>query len=277
MKTILVPFNQDGLPKAVLETACTLAKQYHCYVEGVPFDFVPSEYVAVDLFGGGWVPPSETQMTEATRASRDMFESWMSAAGLARDDGGLNPLSFGWREPSSQQLSVSSYSRIFDITVFGRPAPPALPSLRIMLEATLFEGGRTILVAPPSPKAQIGKRIVIAWNCSTETARTVALAMPILQDAEQVTVLTITGGTVPGPTGKELCSHLKANGVPCDELTVPPMARTIGEAILDEANRLEADLLIKGAYTQSRFRQMIFGGATSHILTATELPVFMAH
>jgi nucleotide-binding universal stress UspA family protein len=38
-----------------------------------------------------------------------------------------------------------------------------------------------------------------------------------------------------------------------------------------------ADLLIKGAYTQSRLRQMIFGGATSHVLAHARLPVFMAH
>jgi nucleotide-binding universal stress UspA family protein len=50
-----------------------------------------------------------------------------------------------------------------------------------------------------------------------------------------------------------------------------------GEAILAEAAAIGADLLVKGAYTQSRLRQMIFGGATSHILSAAELPVFFAH
>ena len=50
-----------------------------------------------------------------------------------------------------------------------------------------------------------------------------------------------------------------------------------GEVILAEARAQGADLLIKGAYTQSRFRQMIFGGATQHVLAAAELPVFLAH
>ncbi|MDH3719661.1 MAG: universal stress protein, partial [Planctomycetota bacterium] len=50
-----------------------------------------------------------------------------------------------------------------------------------------------------------------------------------------------------------------------------------GAAILQEATRLECDLLIKSAYTQSRLRQMIFGGATSHILAHAEIPVFMAN
>ena len=59
--------------------------------------------------------------------------------------------------------------------------------------------------------------------------------------------------------------------------TVAGRGNRPGEAILAEAAAVGADLLIKGAYTQSRLRQMIFGGATSHILSAAELPVFFAH
>ena len=59
--------------------------------------------------------------------------------------------------------------------------------------------------------------------------------------------------------------------------TVTGRGLRAGELILAEAAALGADLLIKGAYTQSRLRQMIFGGATSHILSAAELPVFFAH
>ncbi len=67
------------------------------------------------------------------------------------------------------------------------------------------------------------------------------------------------------------------DGIEAREFTVLSGGRKPGAAILEEAERLGADLLIKGAYTQSRLRQMIFGGATSHILVNTELPVFMAH
>ena len=47
--------------------------------------------------------------------------------------------------------------------------------------------------------------------------------------------------------------------------------------ILAAAKAEGCDLLVKGAFTQSRLRQMIFGGATSNILAKTTLPVFMAH
>ena len=56
-----------------------------------------------------------------------------------------------------------------------------------------------------------------------------------------------------------------------------PGRRSNGEAILAEADTHHVDLIIKGAYTQSRVRQMFFGGMTSHILAAAEVPVFMTH
>ena len=94
---------------------------------------------------------------------------------------------------------------------------------------------------------------MIAWNCSTEQASTTALAMPLLQKASRVTVLTVEGGTVPGPTGEQLAQYLERNGVRSEPITVAPEGRsTTGETILANAASLGCDLLIKGAYTQSR-------------------------
>ncbi len=146
------------------------------------------------------------------------------------------------------------------------------------IEAGLFEAGRPILIAPPLPPQRIGENILIAWNCSTEQAKATALAMPLLQRASRVVVLTVEGGTVPGPTGEQLASYLQRNGVPSEPITVTPQdGQSTGEAILAHAASLNCDLLIKGAYTQSRLRQMIFGGATRHILANATLPVLMAH
>ena len=149
-----------------------------------------------------------------------------------------------------------------------------------LLEAVLFESGRPILMAPPrgvAPGASIGDTVVIAWNCSTETARAVAMAMPILVQARRIRVLTGEGATVPGPSGEDLVRRLRLDGVEADAVTITPAGVTQGEATLEHAKAFGADLMIKGAYTQSRLRQMIFGGATSHILANADLPVLMAH
>jgi nucleotide-binding universal stress UspA family protein len=102
--------------------------------------------------------------------------------------------------------------------------------------------------------------------------------MPILKRASRVVVLTVEGGAaVPGPTGEQLCRYLQLNEVPAKLLPVGLDGRLTGEVILAHANALGCDLLIKGAYTQSRSRQMIFGGTTRYILSNAQLPVLMAH
>ena len=119
--------------------------------------------------------------------------------------------------------------------------------------------------------------MLIAWNGSTETARAIGFAMPILKRARQVSVLSVEGAGVPGPTSEEVVDYLRRNGVAADALAVSRGTWSVGEAILAKAAELGCDLLIKGAFTQSRLRQMMFGGATRHIIGEAELPVFMAH
>jgi nucleotide-binding universal stress UspA family protein len=173
---------------------------------------------------------------------------------------------------------VGSHGRLFDVIVLGRPGHNPKGSRVATLEAALFKSGRPVLVAPPSPRPQMGTNALIAWNCSTEQARTIAFAMPILRRASRVVVLTVEGGAaVPGPTGLQLCHYLQLSGVPAKPLSVGLHGRLTGEAVLEHAKALSCDLLIKGAYTQSRLRQFIFGGTTQYILSNATLPVFMAH
>ena len=102
--------------------------------------------------------------------------------------------------------------------------------------------------------------------------------MPLLQKADRVTVLTVIGGTgVPGPSAEQLIRYLQRNGIVAEPLRVELDGRSTGKAILATAKSLGCDLLIKGAYTQSRLRQMIFGGATQHVLANAALPVLLAH
>jgi nucleotide-binding universal stress UspA family protein len=145
------------------------------------------------------------------------------------------------------------------------------------LEAALFESGRPVLLVPKEAPKSIGRNVLIAWNGSTEQAHTNAFAIPILLRAEQVTVLAIEGHTSDGPSGEQAAQHLRRNGVNATALTLKEGARSPGETILDQAASLGCDLLVKSAYTQSRLRQLIFGGMTRHILAHATLPVFMAH
>ncbi len=145
------------------------------------------------------------------------------------------------------------------------------------LEAALFDSGRPVLIVPTAPPKTLGRNILVAWNRSLEQANTNDYAMPLLRLADQVTVVEVEGGTTPGPSWEEATRHLQRNSVKATGLVIKPGSRSTGEAILDYAAKNNCDLLVKGAYTQSRLRQMMFGGATRHILAHATLPVLMAH
>ncbi len=278
MKTILVPTEKSDLMSATLETALLFAKRFDSYIEGFALRAASSDFVAADLIVADAWAVAETRDAELAKEARASFESFMQSRNVPpfRQDGG--GLAYGWTEAdSTRDAFVGSHGRVFDLIVFGRPGSYPAGSSMAAVEAALFESGRPILIAPPTPPTQLGENIVIAWNRSTETARVTAFAMPLLHRARKVTVLTVSGGLVPGPEGPELARHLQLNGIPAEAITIDSGNRGAGETILQKAAELGCDLLIKGAYTQSRLRQMIFGGATSHILAKTRLPVFMAH
>jgi nucleotide-binding universal stress UspA family protein len=215
-------------------------------------------------------------MAERARAR---FEACVSAHGLANapPGSGEGP-SASWRSiEGAEQQVVGSHGRLFDLIVMARDFGHGWLNWRVMFESALFESGRPLLLVPPAGNDRFGENALIAWNCSTETARTVALAMPLLARARSVTVMSIDGWGVPGPRGSDLAVYLTRSGIPASARMVPRTQRQPGEVILEECARSGADLLVKGAYTQSRLRQLMFGGATRHVLAHAQIPVVMAH
>lgn len=279
MKTILVPMEHHEGMRSVLETALLLARRCDSYIEGFPLRFGISEFVAVDPAGSIPLESYRQESLEEAAHSRRLFETFMQEHNVPRSSGPASGLSFGWLDDAPEgEAFVGSYGRVFDVTVLSRPDANTIGLHNRAIESGLFESGRPILLTPPSPPRQIATNIMIHWNCSTEQARATAFAMPLIRKAERVTVLTVIGGSaVPGPPAEQLLVNLQRNGIDAKPMTIGLEGRNTGEAILAAAQAQGCDLLVKGAYTQSRLRQMIFGGATSHILANATLPVLMAH
>ena len=279
MKTILIPTERRESMSSALQTALLLARRFDSYIEGFALQPGISQFLAVDMGGSIATESFRQESIEEAKKTKAMFEAFMQEHGVPRSSQAASGLSFSWLDdaPEGEDI-VGSYGRVFDLIVLSRPDATSLGLHRRALESGLFESGRPILLSPASPPKQIATNVLIAWNGSTEQTRAIAFAMPLLQQAERVKVLTIPGGAgVPGPSGEQLTRSLQRNGIPATPLTVELDGRSTGETILATAASQDCDLLIKGAYTQSRLRQLIFGGATRHILANATLPVFMAH
>ena len=279
MKTILVPIENHDAMQSALETALLLGRRCDSYIEGFALRWAINEFMVGDVVGGMPLETYRQDIAEEAKKARQIFETFMQKHNVPRSTETTESLSFGWLDDVSEGESfIGSYGRVFDVIVMNRRDAKSSPLHDRAIESGLFESGRPILLSPPSPPRQIATNVLIAWNCSTEQARAIALAMPLLQKADRITVLTVIGGTgVPGPSAEQLIRYLQRNGIVAAPMKVELDGRNTGEAILAAAQSLGCDLLIKGAYTQSRLRQWIFGGATQHVLANAALPVLLAN
>ncbi len=267
MTSILLPCDQSEVMASAYKTAELLARCMDGAVEGVALRPIHVEIVAPDPIVAVTFPPADWNDAEFIAKARRGFETHFTACGTK----------FRWRGgPSIDDAGLGSLARVYDISVIGRPVASGSGPRMTTLESALFESGQPVLVSPPKPPTTMGENVLVSWNCSTEQASATASAIPILKRAKMVTVLTIEGLTVPGPSGVQCRDWLATHGIEARELTMGNGGRKPGEVLLSEAQKLGADLIVKGAYTQSRLRQMIFGGATSHLLAYSPLPMLMA-
>jgi nucleotide-binding universal stress UspA family protein len=261
---------------SALDTALLLARKFDSCIEGFPLRPAVADLVAMDPDSGLTMVAVKENDAEMVRQAEALFRSFMQSNQIAESTG-KTPASLSWSwladAPSGHDF-VGSYGRV----LLARPGDEWQSPSMITLESALFESGRPVLIAPPASPRSLATNILVAWNQSTEQARTMADAMPFLQAAQRVTILTVEGATVAGPSGEQMAQSLAMNGIKAETMTLKPTGkRSAGETILAKADELGCDLIVKGAYTQSRLRQMIFGGTTRHILANAKLPVLMAH
>jgi nucleotide-binding universal stress UspA family protein len=285
MKAILVHVDEyDGLT-SVLQCALLTARRFGSHIEGL-FLWRGMPRMVPVAPEGAFLPASDL-VEDLERADRDRsvrlrerFEAFMAEQNVPLAVSGRteNEPSASWAEQVlTGDDALGTVGRLHDLIMVGRPVDGQPVPMMSALETALFESGRTLLIAPPTPPTTLGDMMVIAWNGSTETARTIALAVPFLAKAKEVVVLSVEEGMVPGPSGADMARYLHRNDIAASAKTIRTGDRPVGGAILEESGALGADLLLKGAYTHSRLRQMIFGGATSHNLANAHMPVIMAH
>jgi nucleotide-binding universal stress UspA family protein len=140
----------------------------------------------------------------------------------------------------------------------------------------LVRSGRPALVIPPhGPVNPMGNTILVAWKQTRESARAVAAALPWLQRARNVHVVSYDADNQ--LDAALLQKQLEGHGVSAEFHRSGSGSREVGESLLSRASELKADLLVMGCYGHSRSYEWVLGGATKTILQSTTVPVFMVH
>lgn len=286
IKTILVCVSGADSGRAVLEAAVRIAAMFGSHIEALhvradPRGLVPYTGEGMD---GSMIEEimdvTEREGGDRALKAKAMFDKFCADRDLRRSDAPVASAepTVSWREETGREDEVVAIrGRLFDMVVVGRPVRDAALPSPITLEAALLDTGRPILLAPPVMPAVTGAHVAVAWESSPEAAGALAQAIPILGKAQRVTLLAPEPAEPPSIAAEEGAARLAWSGITANIRKFDSTNVEIGAAYLAQSKEIGADLLIKGAYANSRLRQMIVGGRTRHILTHAEIPVFLFH
>ena len=276
-KDLLVHVDDSKGCAARVEAAVELAIAHDAHLTGVSLltDPAPSSFVQ------GYLPQDVVDMLQ--RQARERADA---ALGRFAEVAKRNQISFETRIDrvlyTAMAEALATNARYADLVILGQAGPDDADVPRYLPEEVTLASGRPSLVIPYiGPGATLGQRVSVAWDASREAARAVNDALPILQRAQAVGVVTVNPREGPSGHGEQpgadIALHLARHGIKVEVQRVESRDVDVANTILSHIADRSSDLLVMGAYGHSRLRELVLGGVTRTILHDMTVPVFMAH
>jgi len=271
IKQIAVHVDGGAHDASVLRLSAALATRFGTGLEAVFANVPPFIPASID----GILAP---QIIEAQQAIyRKRADAAKAAlAGIAVPHG--KPV---WTQVDAlASVAVIARGRYADLTVLAQPSPDET-DIATDYDAPaeiVMSLGRPVLMVPYAGTfADAGKRILVAWSGTRESARALADALPFLAGASEVTVLMVNPATDAPLMEADLKKWLVAHGIRGKTRTAHTKEIETSDVLLSAAADSSADLLVMGAYGRPRLRELILGGATHDIFRHMTVPVLMSH
>jgi nucleotide-binding universal stress UspA family protein len=274
LKDILVHVDESANCAVRIKAAVALAELHNAALTGlyvIPHPDIPA-YVDFEI-PEDILAEREAELVNQAGIAEKAFAAASGALGSAAS----------WRCETGHPLSILLHrSRYTDLIMVGsKDMEGAEVVFACYAEKLALESGTAVLVLP----REIGefdvsfKNILLGWNESRESTRALHDALPLLQRSDKVTAVSIRRRheALAGDAADALTQYLLHHGIACDRKLVDNPSGSTGEALLELAEICAADLIVSGAYGHTRFRELVLGGVTRHLLTHAPIPVLIAH
>ena len=271
-KALLVHAQPGEASRLRTEAAGALAVKLDALLIGLGAEAIPP-IATTDPYGfgtGQWTPLLYEQQTRNLDAAREAFAS--QTAGVRTE----------WRSVGDLPTpAMARVARAVDLVVTGGPAGTGDIYNTVSTPELLISSGRPMLVAPPHGGRLETRRILVAWKDTREARRAVSDALSFMHMADEIAIVALgaredqdalraqvedVAGMVARHSMARPRTHVAISG-----------GDDVQADLLAEADRMDADLIVSGAYGHSRAYEWVLGGVTRHLLHACERFVFLSH
>jgi nucleotide-binding universal stress UspA family protein len=291
IKNILAVVSDANSGRATLETALRVGRHLDCHIDALHVRSDPAAALPLvgEAMSGAMVDEmmgvAEKEAGQRAGKARGVYDTLLARENLTDSQaapGRQKGFGMSWLETSGVEEQVVALRGCrSDLSIVARPTGDAETAALMTLNAALMQSGRPVIAAPPLPvdgvaRSAAFKKIAVFWNGSTEATRAVAASLPFLIKAEDVTVLRVEEEEWYAETG-DLEAYLAYHGVHTVVSKVLPREGRTGRSLLFAAGDIGADMMVMGAYTRSKLRQLILGSVTGYVMQHAILPVLLCH
>jgi nucleotide-binding universal stress UspA family protein len=283
-KVILVPLYGTASDTRTLQHAGAVLQRGGGHIDALFAELDPLQQPLLIASPDGTFPYKEwyDAMAELNKARRTKathaFEQWLAQSGIAKASAAANkPGCTAVLEVTPGPLAdiISTRALTSDFIVAALPGLDADLHLTIV-EIALFQSGRPTLLVPAgdAPPPPADAPVVVAWKSVVEAGHALSSALPLLRDARE-TIVVQAGSKTDEASAARVLTYLARHGIKARASTIDG-GDNAGHALLEESKRLGAGLLVLGAYSHNRAREIIFGGVTRHVLQHATIPVWFS-
>lgn len=283
IRKILVPVRGDGKGDNVFAHAAALARRFKAHIEVThcrprPQDMLPYGVPLPQFLKDRLQQQAADLASQVAGGLKDELDVLTQRFGVTlAETPVIGQATASWVEEQGRQVEViKRHGRLADLIAVAQPDANGMLGVN-SLKAALFHTGRPVLMCPEtdSVPADLGRHIAVAWNGSTEASRAIALTKGLLEEADQVTILT-GGEEVYGTGADDLLDYLRLGGL-TGTIDRFAGAGNVGEELMSRANAAGADLMVMGAYGDNYEKEIMFGGNTQSVIEKAYMPVVMVH
>jgi hypothetical protein len=277
IKNVFAPLNGFTANGFALDTALLVAKNFRAHAE-ISYVKEDAQIATRAVAAQDFAVSLAREQIKREKLARQKFDDLITKHRIDYREASLPaelPSAY-WRLVEGTTVDViEQRGAAYDLIVV--PRYDNTVASRTLVEAALFGTGCPVLVSPPRPPKVIGEHIMIGWNQGIPAARAIRFAMPFLEMAARVEIFSVATGAKKGVSPQDIRRYLAWHNIKTELNSRLPDQRSVGEVLLSEASASGADLVVMGAFSHSRLRQLVLGGVTNYVLEHADMPVLMAH